>query len=149
MERGRAELANVEEARARVESSLPEVAERERVVSEREARVVAVAQAVAAEALAQAVAVERHEQEKAAVEQQAAEADAPARGFGGEMSDPEARVQWLTEAVKAAAKRAETGIKEVRQQARLILADGRAGRGRPAENGQPNEPVEELDSAPR
>jgi len=75
LERGRPELANVEEARRQVESSLAGLAERERVVSEREAQV---------EAPAQAVAGEREEQEKTAAEQHAAEAVERPRGLGRE-----------------------------------------------------------------
>jgi hypothetical protein len=98
---------------------------------------------------AQAVAGEREEQELTAAEQHAAEAAERPRGLGRETSDLKAREQWLTDAVKAAAKReAETVVKAAREQARLILETAKARREPPAESAQPDEPVEEPDSAP-
>ena len=95
-DRGQSDDTIPEEARREIASLLASVAERERVVAERETHL--------EHALAQT----------------------------GETFDLEARAQWLTDAVKTAARQeAETVVKEAREQAKRILADARAGQVTP------------------
>ena len=57
----------------------------------------------------------------------------------GEALDLEARAQWLTDAVKTAARQeAETVLKEAREEARRILDGARLGRPFPALPDQPD-----------
>lgn len=57
----------------------------------------------------------------------------------GEALDLEARAQWLTDAVKTAARQeAETVLKEAREEAQRILSDARSGRPFPALPNQPD-----------
>ena len=57
----------------------------------------------------------------------------------GEALDLEARAEWLTDAVKTAARQeAETVIKEAREQAQRILANAREGRSTPLLADQPD-----------
>ena len=102
-EHGQADLARTEQARREISSLLAGVAERERVVAERESHL--------EHALAQT----------------------------GEKLDLEARAQWLTDAVKTAARQeADTVLKEAYEQAQLILANARAGHSTPALPDQPD-----------
>lgn len=71
-------------------------------------------------------------------------------GLGDGASDLRTAAQWLSGSVKAAAKReAETVIKAARAQARLILAQAKAGQAPPAEDIYEDEPVQEHNSQPR
>ena len=101
-EHGQVDLARTEQARREISSLLAGVAERERLVAERESHL--------EHALAQT----------------------------GEKLDLEARAQWLTDAVKTAARQeADTVLKEAYEQAQVILANARAGHSTPALPDQP------------
>jgi hypothetical protein len=101
-QRTQAELASVD-ARREIAALLAGVADRERLVAEREAHL--------EHALSQK----------------------------GEDFDLEARAQWLTDAVKTAARQeAETVIKEANEQAQRILANARAAIAPPAPSSRPD-----------
>ena len=79
---------------------------------------------------------------RAEVAEREARFEARALGLRADGPDVTSLARWLTDSVKAAAKReAETVVKAAREQARQIIADAKAGREPPGEGSRRDEPA--------